>query len=109
MGEAKRAAERAAAVEGVTKGLANTGMLIEGGWLALKAMWIPKDAPPEQVRDLRWAFMAGAQHLFSSIMVVLDADAEPTDADMRRMDLISEELKAFEKEMAAALPVKGSA
>jgi len=44
---------------------------------------------------MRNAFFAGAQHLFSSIMTILEPDAEPTEKDMQRMDLIDKELRAF--------------
>jgi hypothetical protein len=48
---------------------------------------------------MHYAFMAGAQHLFSSIMTILDPEAEPTERDLKRMDLIDQELEAFRKEM----------
>jgi hypothetical protein len=102
MGEQKRreAAKtpQERAVEEITRRLANEGKLIEAGWASLRAMWVPPDAGEAQVRDMRWAFMAGAQHLFSSIMSTLDPDAEPTAADLRRMDLIAAELDAFGRE-----------
>ena len=41
------------------------------------------------------AFFGGAQHLFGSIMSILDPGHEPTERDMRRMDLIAHELEAF--------------
>jgi hypothetical protein len=45
--------------------------------------------------ELRMAFFGGAQHLFGSIMGILDPGEEPTEQDMRRMDLISHELETF--------------
>lgn len=113
MGEQKRRESRMddfdkTAME-LQRELANKGLLIEAGWAALRNVWVPKDASPAQVRDMRWAFMAGAQHLFVSIMGTLDEEAEPTDADMARMEKIAAELEAFEKEIHAALPTKGSA
>jgi hypothetical protein len=48
---------------------------------------------------MRLAFMAGAQHLFASIMAFLDPGTEETDADLRRMGLIADELEAFGKEL----------
>ena len=50
---------------------------------------------PEQLHEMRLAFFAGAQHLFASIMSVLDPGSEPTDADMERMSNIDTELRAF--------------
>lgn len=110
MGEAKRRAEAVReATEEVTRQLGDKGMVIEGGWLALKAVWIPEGAPAEQVKDLRWAFMAGAQHLFASITTIMDKGEEVTEADLKRMDLISAELEAFAAEVEGSLPVAGRA
>jgi hypothetical protein len=110
MGEAKRRAEELAkAAEKLSRELADKGMLIEAGWLALKAVWLSPDAPAQQVKDLRWAYMAGAQHLFASLMGALDTGEEPTPADLKRMDLIAAELEAFRQEMEASLPTEGKA
>lgn len=104
MGEANR--RRA---EEMTRKLSDEGRIIEAGWLGLRAMWLPPNCPPDQERDLRWAFMAGAQHLFGSIMTMLDPAEEPTEADLARMDKIDAELKAFAAEVTASLPTKGRA
>lgn len=77
------------------KRAADNGQLIEQGWLSLRLVAVPPDAPQVQIDEMRQAFFAGAQHLFSSIMGILDPGSEPTDADMRRMDLIQSELDAF--------------
>lgn len=95
-------------VTGVSKKLADDGKLIEAGWVGLKAMSIPPDAPEIQVSEMRMAFMAGAQHLFASIMGILDPGEEPTDADLRKMDLINAELEAFRGELAMRYPTKGN-
>ena len=81
--------------EALKRRLADEGKLIEAGWVGLRLAAIPLDAPAIQLEEMHNAFMAGAQHLFASIMNVLDPDAEPTEADMRRMDLIDRELRAF--------------
>jgi len=78
--------------------LTDQGRLIEAGWVGFQIAVVPPDAPDVQVREMRLAFMAGAQHLFSSITAILEADREPTEADMRRMSLIDDELKAFTEE-----------
>lgn len=83
----------------LSKRLSDQGRLIEAGWIGLRAMAVPPDAPEVQVNEMRYAFMAGAQHLFASIMGILDPGEEPTDADLRRLDLIHNELEAFRKEM----------
>lgn len=80
------------AAHDLTKHLGDQGKLIEAGFAAFRHLAMAKDAPDIQVNEMRLAFMAGAEHLFSSIMSILDPGEEPTDADMRRIDLISTEL-----------------
>jgi hypothetical protein len=83
----------------VSKRLADEGKLIEAGWVILRHMAMARDAPQVQIDEMRLAYMAGAQHVFASIMVTLDPGEEPTDADLRRLDLIHEELEAFREEL----------
>lgn len=116
MGEAKKKREREAKmtdferlIEGTMKKLADDGKLIEAGWVSLRKVWFPEDAPPEQIKDLRWAYMAGAQHVFSSLLVIMDEDRDPTPADLRKMELIHNELEAFRIEMEMSLPAEGNA
>lgn len=106
MGEARRR-KLIADVSGV---LADEGKIIEAGWLALRLKAMAPDAPPLQVQEMRMAFFAGAQHLFASIMDILDPGSEPTDRDLRRMDLIDKELRAFIADFERQfLPTEGSA
>jgi len=111
MGEAKRREAAMTPFEremtALGRKLADDGKLIEAGWIGLRKVWLPPDATPEQVRDLRKAFMAGANHLFASIMNILDDDREPTAADLYRMDMINRELDEFGKTLAIDLPVEG--
>lgn len=60
---------------------------------------MPLNAPPHQLHEMRLAFMAGAQHLFASMMGMLDPEPDETPDDMRRMDLINRELDAFRGEL----------
>jgi hypothetical protein len=83
----------------VSKRLADEGRLIEAGWAIFRGMVVHPDAPTEQLDEMKLAFMAGAEHLFDSIITVLDPGNEPTDADLRRMELIHRELEAFRKTM----------
>jgi hypothetical protein len=87
------------------------GKLIEAGWIGMRLACVPDDAPAIQLEEMRMAFFAGAQHLFGSLTGGgLDPDAEPTDADIRRMDLIDAELRAFIKDFEMRhLKTKGSA
>jgi hypothetical protein len=97
-------------LERLTKELADKGLLIEAGWVGYRLYVMSPDAPPLQLDECRMAFMAGAQHLFSSIMNILEPDAEPTDADLRKMDLIDRELRKFAQEIALkAAKARGSA
>ena len=80
------------AASDVTKKLSDEGKLVEAGFAAFAHFVVPKDAPAVQLREMQLAFMAGAEHVFSSIMNILDPGEEPTDADLRRMDLIHKEL-----------------
>ena len=84
--------------------LADKGKILEGGWVAMRALILP-DFPDMtvQVTEMRKAYFAGAQHLFASIMAVMDSDREPTANDMRIMDSIQKELDEFVKEMKKSM------
>lgn len=75
--------------------LTDHGKIIEAGWIGLRIACIDASAPEIQVNEMRMASMAGARHLFSSVMTILDPGDEPTDADLKRMELISNELDEF--------------
>src|SRR5262245_47550517 len=79
----------------VTAKLVDDGKLIEAGWMSFRYFVIPKDASPVQLEEMRNAFFAGAQHLFGSVMSVLDPGEEPTERDLDRMDQVSDELQRF--------------
>ena len=97
-------------LERLSRDLTDQGKLIEAGWIGLRLAAVPLDAPEIQLREMRQAFFAGAQHLFFSIMTILDPGSEPTEADLRRMDLIDKELRNFIADFAAKhIETKGSA
>jgi hypothetical protein len=79
----------------LTRTLTANGKLIEAGWIGMQLACIPDDAPTVQLVEMRIAFFAGAQHVYGSIMNMLDPGAEPTDADLQRMEMIDKELKIF--------------
>lgn len=87
----------------LTKELTDKGKLIEAGWVSLRLAIFPDGASKEQLTEMRKAFFAGAQHLFSSIMTILDEDREPTETDMKRMSLIADELDKFGEELKTEL------
>lgn len=82
-------------LERLSRELADKGKLIEAGWVGLRLAAVPLDAPAIQLEEMRNAFFAGAQHLFSSIMTIMEADREPTAKDLDCMNQIDRELKAF--------------
>jgi hypothetical protein len=97
-------------LEQLSKRLADDGKLIEAGWVSLRLNGIALNAPAIQLDEMRMAFMAGAQHLFASIMTILEPGAMETEADLRRVDLIHQELESYraELELRVGRP-KGSA
>jgi hypothetical protein len=97
-------------LERLTKQLADEGRLIEAGWVALRLECVPLNAPAVQLEEMRNAYMAGAQHLFASMLGMLDPGTEETPDDMRRMDLIAREMEVFGKELELRVArAKGSA
>ena len=57
--------------------------------------------PPGGVQwiESRRCFFVGAMTLFEAIMRILEPGAEPTDADLARMDRIAKELKRYGDEL----------
>lgn len=98
------------AASDLTKGLIDRGKLIEAGFAAFAHYVIPKDAPPVQLREMRLAFMAGAEHVWSSVMNMLDPGEDPTTADLRRMDLIQREMDEWRGKLSERVdPAQGRA
>ncbi|MBR0879153.1 hypothetical protein ACVMGC_004816 [Bradyrhizobium barranii subsp. barranii] len=91
--------------------LADAGKLIEAGWIGYRLIVMHPDAPLAQIEECKLAFFAGAQHLFGSLMSILDpGDVEPTAADLRKMDLIDKELRTFAEQFELQVTkAKGSA
>ena len=75
--------------------LTDEGRLIEAGWMSMKCMALPPDASEMQIHEMRKAFFAGAQHLFASILSILDTGSEATGKDIERMANIHQELENF--------------
>lgn len=88
-------------LEQLSKALADKGKVIEAGFVAFRLQCIPPSAGGDQVNDMRIAFMAGAQHLFGSILSFLDPGEDITDADLSRMDQVNAELATFAAELEA--------
>ena len=93
-------------VEIMTLDLADNGKLIEFGWHGLRHFAIKADAPQVQLDEMRFAFYAGAQHLFGSLMAIMGVAGRrslPTEQDRDRVELISKELAAFVKQYEAVI------
>lgn len=75
--------------------MTDKGRLIEAGWIGCRLAALPLDTPARQLEQHREFFFAGAQHLFASIMSILDPGEDPTTADLSRMAKIEGELKEF--------------
>lgn len=86
------------ALEKLSKALADQGLLVEAGWVGLRAAVVDRNASDTQLEEMRIAFFAGAQHLFASIMTILEPGEEPTEKDMERLSLINNELRRFADE-----------
>lgn len=82
----------------LTKALADSGQLIEAGFVGLR-MGLPPDLGEGSLDLIRTAYFGGAQHLFASMMVMLEPGSDPTDNDMRRMDSLHTELERWRAEM----------
>lgn len=94
----------------LSRELIEQGRLIEAGF-CLRILAIETEAAPDQTEALRNAFFAGAHHLFTCLVAVLDPTTpEPTAADLAKMDQIELELIEFIRDFATRhLPVKGTA
>lgn len=79
----------------LTKALTDQGRIIEAGWASYRHLVIPAGASATQIEETRRGFYAGAQHLFGSIMSVMEEGSEPTENDLKRMDQIHTELDTF--------------
>lgn len=75
--------------------LVKDGLLIEAGWVSLRHLTLPENVSTEQLDDMRDSFFAGAQHVFGTIMSLLDEGEDATAADLIRLDQINDELQRF--------------
>ena len=60
----------------LSKRLADDGHLIEAGWVAFRSIYVDGRAPAQILEELHLAYMAGAQHTFTSIIASLDPEME---------------------------------
>lgn len=90
------------------------GLVLEAAdALEAQAKVINPQASKTQVDEMRMAFFAGAQHVYASILTMLDPGEDPTKADLSRMDALRREMEEFvsaytARELRSAKP-EGSA
>src|SRR5262249_7514292 len=82
-------------VDELTRRLVDDGKLVEAGWRSLVVMAGKPGGSPAQLAEMRMAFFAGAQHVFGSMMSMLEDGHDATEADLRRMSAIDDELQEF--------------
>jgi hypothetical protein len=82
--------------ERLVRRLADEGLLIEAGWQTYRLLFLK--LPPHEPRDdLKEAYLVGAEHVFASIINMLDPGIEETEADISRMDALHTELEPIRK------------
>lgn len=75
----------------LVKGLFETGKPVEAGWQIYRLFFL-KLPFHEPSYDLQEAFFVGAEYTFNSMISALDPGEEPTEDDMRRMELLKAEI-----------------
>jgi hypothetical protein len=79
----------------ITREYAKRGLIIKGGWRLFELAAGAEQMIPSHRHEMRKTFYFGAQHLYASIMNFLDPGQEPTQRDLKRMELIERELALF--------------
>lgn len=74
---------------------------IRAGWDDYVQRVLPPGVGPVQLQETRRAFYAGAVHLFHTLITMLDPDAEPTEADLAKMDAIQAEILRYGADLGA--------
>lgn len=85
----------------VTEDLSQEGRLIAGGWRAFEILTGLERAPELQRSEMKLAYYSGAQHLFASIMNILEEGQEPTEGDLNKVTAIHEELEQWVRQQKA--------
>lgn len=69
---------------------------LEAAWGMFRLAVGLQDAPPDQIREMRRAFYAGAAAFWAEVNEMLDPSTdEPTDDDLQKMTLLHGELEQF--------------
>lgn len=70
---------------------------VESGWNVMRDLLIEPDTTHQQLQAHKFAFFAGAQHLYALVMATLSPGSEITDGDLRRMGNLHKELDDWAK------------
>lgn len=70
-------------------------------WQSYADRVLPKHASAIQRQETRRAFYAGAGALFHGVLLGLTEGPEPQEEDVRALDDLRDELKAFARDLAA--------
>lgn len=84
-----------AQLQELVKNLAGAGKLVQAGWVACAMMYIDRSTPSKVEEKVRNAYFAGAEHVFKSIIAMLDPGDEITEADLNRMTLLHNEIEEW--------------
>lgn len=80
--------------------LSDRGQIVEGGWKAYELLTGLSKTSDLQRKECRKAFFFGAQHVFGSLVTMLEpGTTDATDTDIERMKKLDAELRQFLKEM----------
>jgi hypothetical protein len=104
--------ERQRYAERLARDWADKGQLVEGGWRAMRQLLLPNmqhSTKEDFEAAARKIFFLGADHVFASIIGMMEPGYAETDADMRRMGNLQEELAAFRLSLASRHDTPGSA
>lgn len=97
MNDAEKELQRQIA-DALNRELADRGQIIEGGWKAFEILSL-QECSELQRTEMRKAYFFGAQHLWATVMNILEPGEEPTELDMERMSKINAELDRFVEEI----------
>jgi len=77
--------------------------IMRTGWSQVLEQLIPPKTHPTMVKGFKRFYMAGAQHLFHSLVydAALDEGDEPTEADLSKIDALMHEINEYWTEVAA--------
>lgn len=81
--------------DALARAVTDPGAPIEAGWLVVRDILLSHATTPRQEAAARRLFYLGAQHLFATIAAVMDEGRDPTADDLRRVDLVNQELERF--------------